>query len=304
MARPGIVYEEVEKAINELKSNGERITISRVRETLGNRGSTTTISRYLKQWKTFQEAMNASAPALVAPAVVQEEKEQTPPPRPISPEPIKSEPTPAKPELVNDMPAKPNTPPVPQAEKTAVPNYTESSRNQNDQPPGQGKSKKFKTQESRAHYNDKHQRNNQNQRHQNQNQNRNGGKNNHRRHYKDYQADEYVAIEASKPVDLETLSKDELIVKIRQLESGLIKEAARREAADKLAIDAKDYAEMIKREVSERVNDNAAVFEEMIAQLKSEAGIIQKRAEADLAYYREQLDKANQQVMVLMEKRS
>ncbi len=278
MARPGILYEEVEKAINELQANGERITISRVRETLGNRGSTTTISRYLKQWKTFQAAVTAGAPASTPPSAPQRTASQTEPQAvaPVAPE--------------SSVPAQPATPSSNYSETPVQ----ENVRNQGAQ---QGRSKKFKAQEPRAHYNDKNQRNNQRY------QNRNGGKNN-RRHFQDYSADESVVIEASKPVDLETLSKDELIIKIRQLESELIKEAARREAADKLADDAKDYADIIKREVSERVNDNAAVFEEMLAQLKSEALIIQKRAETDLIYYREQLDRANQQIMLLMAKHS
>jgi len=261
MARPGIVYEEVEKAINQLQVKGERITVSRVRETLGNRGSTTTISRYLKQWKTFQEAMNTE---------------------------------------VGTVSKVPSVPQTPSQQPVALPTLSyaaasdrENAQSQHNQQ--QGRAKKFNTQESRAHYNDKPQRNN--QRYKNRNNNKT-----HRRHFQDYAADEPVVIEASKPVELETLSKDELIMKIRQLESELIKEAARREAADKLAVDAKDYADIIKREVSERVTDNAAVFEKVITQLKSEADTIQKRAEDDLVYYREQLDKANLYIMTLMAK--
>jgi len=265
MARPGIVYEEVEKAINQLQVKGERITISRVRETLGNRGSTTTISRYLKQWKTFQEAMNSDGGAVPTVPNVPQTTSQQPAPQPV---------------------ASPNSSYVEASDR-------ENAKSQHNQQ--RGRAKKFSTQESRAHYNDKQQRNN--QRYQNRNNNKP-----HRRHFQGYAADEPVVIEASKPVDLETLSKDELIVKIRQIESELIKEAARREAADKLAVDAKDYADMIKREVSERVNDNAAVFEKVITQLKSEADTIQKRADDDLVYYREQLDKANQHIMTLMAK--
>jgi len=52
MARPGLLFEEVAAAANKIVDEGHKPTIQRIREYLGNRGSTTTISRHLKTWKT------------------------------------------------------------------------------------------------------------------------------------------------------------------------------------------------------------------------------------------------------------
>lgn len=51
MGRPGISYEEVAKAAQELIDDGERPTIINVRERL-QRGSPNTITRHLQQWKS------------------------------------------------------------------------------------------------------------------------------------------------------------------------------------------------------------------------------------------------------------
>ncbi|WP_119343736.1 DNA-binding protein [Facilibium subflavum] len=59
MARPGLSYEEVVKAIDKIMAQGEKPTINNVRETIG-RGSPTTISKFLKQWKS--EAQDNNTP--------------------------------------------------------------------------------------------------------------------------------------------------------------------------------------------------------------------------------------------------
>ncbi|QGN95590.1 hypothetical protein Psal071_01089 [Piscirickettsia salmonis] len=57
MPRPGLTYDEITEAANRVLAAGEKPTINRVREALGGRGSSTTISRYLKDWKRqVQEA--------------------------------------------------------------------------------------------------------------------------------------------------------------------------------------------------------------------------------------------------------
>jgi colicin import membrane protein len=51
MARPGINYDQVENAINELLNDKESVTIQSIREQLGGTGSPNTIQRHLKAWK-------------------------------------------------------------------------------------------------------------------------------------------------------------------------------------------------------------------------------------------------------------
>ena len=50
MARPGISYEDILEAIAKLKAEGTIPSINNVRDTVG-RGSPTTISKFLKQWR-------------------------------------------------------------------------------------------------------------------------------------------------------------------------------------------------------------------------------------------------------------
>ncbi len=51
MARNGISREEVFEAAERLSNLQERVTVTRVRELLGNTGSYSTISQYLKEWR-------------------------------------------------------------------------------------------------------------------------------------------------------------------------------------------------------------------------------------------------------------
>ncbi|GGG03933.1 MULTISPECIES: DNA-binding protein [Cysteiniphilum] len=50
MARPGISYEDILEAISKLEAQGATPSINNVRDTVG-RGSPTTISKFLKQWR-------------------------------------------------------------------------------------------------------------------------------------------------------------------------------------------------------------------------------------------------------------
>ncbi|MCF6767183.1 DNA-binding protein [Thiotrichales bacterium 19S11-10] len=51
MARPGLTFEEVAQAAQQLLDEGENPTIIRIREVLGGKGSPNTISKFLKEWK-------------------------------------------------------------------------------------------------------------------------------------------------------------------------------------------------------------------------------------------------------------
>lgn len=59
MARPGISYEDIIKAIAILKSQGNTPSINSVRDIIG-RGSATTISKFLKQWRQKQVEIKSS----------------------------------------------------------------------------------------------------------------------------------------------------------------------------------------------------------------------------------------------------
>ncbi len=60
MSRTGITYEEVVEAAFFLLNNNINPTIDGVRQTLGNRGSNTTISKHLKEWRFIESRDSAS----------------------------------------------------------------------------------------------------------------------------------------------------------------------------------------------------------------------------------------------------
>ena len=67
MARIGITYEEVELTAEHLLQEGVEPTIERIRFTLGT-GSNTTISKYLKEWRSVRLKANPNIlPALKTP---------------------------------------------------------------------------------------------------------------------------------------------------------------------------------------------------------------------------------------------
>ncbi len=55
MARPGISKQEIVRAADELKDEGAAVTVTAVRKRLGNKGSYTTVSSALKEWRSRQE---------------------------------------------------------------------------------------------------------------------------------------------------------------------------------------------------------------------------------------------------------
>ena len=87
MARIGVSFDEISTAANEILSNGENPTIEKVRLKLGGRGSNSTISKYLNEWrnnslpKKINNDINTTPPDPVNQAVslvwkqIQEEKE-------------------------------------------------------------------------------------------------------------------------------------------------------------------------------------------------------------------------------------
>lgn len=99
---------------------------------------------------------------------------------------------------------------------------------------------------------------------------------------------------------LESLASESLVIKIRRLESMLLKEQARREASERVALDTQTYADSIKEQVSERISDIRQAMELVIEQLKQQIKEQKQNYELDLKFYREQLDKANKKLTELL----
>lgn len=81
--------------------------------------------------------------------------------------------------------------------------------------------------------------------------------------------------------------------KCRKLYASLVKEQIRRETAEKIAEEAKNYADSIKEQISQRISDLRSLLEEQISFLNVQISQLKKEAETDLEYYRSQLEKVN-----------
>ncbi|MDT8878190.1 DNA-binding protein [Halomonas saccharevitans] len=71
MARSGVRYEDVQRAIDALLSKGEAPSVHKVREVLGT-GSFTTISEHLREWRTQREENRDQPPPHGMPPALQE----------------------------------------------------------------------------------------------------------------------------------------------------------------------------------------------------------------------------------------
>jgi chromosome segregation ATPase len=71
MARSGVQYEDVQRAIDDLLARGEAPSVQKVREVLGT-GSFTTISDHLREWRARREANQDVPPPRGMPAALQE----------------------------------------------------------------------------------------------------------------------------------------------------------------------------------------------------------------------------------------
>ncbi|WP_290797666.1 DNA-binding protein [Halomonas sp.] len=71
MARSGVQFEDVQRAIDDLLSRGETPSVQKVREVLGT-GSFTTISDHLREWRTRREENRDVPPPRGMPGVLQE----------------------------------------------------------------------------------------------------------------------------------------------------------------------------------------------------------------------------------------
>ncbi|SDF95600.1 replication region DNA-binding N-term [Onishia taeanensis] len=70
MARSGVQYEDVQRAIHTLLSRGDAPSVQRIREVLGT-GSFTTLSEHLRQWRVEREENRDQPPAQELPEALQ-----------------------------------------------------------------------------------------------------------------------------------------------------------------------------------------------------------------------------------------
>ncbi|ODN43807.1 DNA-binding protein [Piscirickettsia litoralis] len=225
MPRPGLTYDEITEAANRVLAAGEKPTINRVREALGGRGSSTTISRYLKDWKRqVQEGQLAE------------------------PQKVETEESTAKKEVA--------VPAASVEEQASVVAPVEAA-----------------AVESAISIDEELQL--------------------------CFSEEEYelpaVTNEQFRPVEtdseLEALRREHEALKIqfRRLNSAVNKERIRRQAFEMLAREAKEYVNVIKEQVGQRILDLRMASDQTINQLKAHAREAKQESERELKFYREEL---------------
>jgi len=297
MARSSTVtLEEVSQLAKDLIAQGEKPTIGRVRELLGNRGSPNVISRFLKEWRDGEIASIQGTQPKVEVKVepLPEVKLPNPPALPKM-DPPKVQIETKEPPLKIQVPPPVTPPPVSLAPSQAsIPRQGGSQQAQNGQaqPQQRGAQAQKPPQAQRlaghphpSRPNHHHAPKQQQQQHSQQS-------------LKDRPfiapEDDVADIYASE--NLETLSREQLVAKVRRLESILNKEQFRRENADSMARDAKEYAESLKAQISARISDVRHTMEVTIDQLHAQLKFMREMMEKDLRYYREHLQKAEQKL--------
>lgn len=125
--------------------------------------------------------------------------------------------------------------------------------------------------------------------------NQNSGQNSHPNHQ-----NRHIEFEEPVEVSLENLSEETLTIKIRRLESILLKEQMRREVAERITEETREYAESIKEQVAQRINDLRQNMDIVIEQLKAQLREQKQNFDQDLNFYQEQLTKANEKIASLV----
>ena len=136
---------------------------------------------------------------------------------------------------------------------------------------------------------------------QQQNQQRREGQPNHHNHQQNHanhhqqphQNEPAYDYEPAPEAPLESLSSEALIIKIKRLESSLLKEQARRETAEKIALETKDNADTIREQVAHRINDLRQNMDLVIEQLKTQLREQKQNYAQDLKQYQDQINLAN-----------
>jgi hypothetical protein len=217
MARPGITYEAVAEAAQALLLRNEKITILKIREEMGDVGSTTTISKFYKEWKEQALASSAAATQHVTDTTQSTAIPEQPVVQPVQ----------------NEAEATPAADPNVQALINNAKHLSQEMLNT--------------------------------------------------------MSNEWDII----------LNETDPEIKARKLHSALIKEQARRESAENMGRDARQYADDIKTQITHRVNDLRDTLEGQIAFLNGQIRHLKKNSEVDLEYYRHQLTKANEKILTI-----
>lgn len=284
MPRPASLnYEMVAQAAKTLKDQGANSTISKVREVLGT-GSLAVIGRHLKIWKAGGPS---AADAAVTPAPAKAPQQKT---LDIAP-PAKSEP--AKSETVETVEVVELKPVAEAPAKQEKADEQGGDNQRQDRQPRDKGRRLFNKRNNNNHHNKNRNRNNQHNHH-HQNRERLGyevelEEDPQPRHDEE---PEFHSMES-----LEAMDRQALMKLVRRLESILYKEQVRREAADKMSHDAMQYAEVIKEQVAQRINDVRTSMQITVDQLKTEVKAANQQAEKDLLFYRQQLEKANKALL-------
>lgn len=286
-----ITYEEVVQVLNSLQATGKKITIANVKEALDGRGSPMTISKYLKTWRNEGKLSEAQGAATAKPTPGRMIKEETlvPASKPNTQDDEDESEQDARVSSLNEQ----ETPSLFAHDETS-----EQSVAQQQMPPK--KNFRHKEKGDNRHHNA-----------------RERFRRHERNDHKPMQAErqEYQPVERQPKYDdiaeqitsafgeyyqisnLDSLDEQALKMNIRRLETCLNKEQSRRDAAEKMAREAKEYAEIIKEQIAHRINDLQAMMDVQINQLKSEINELREQSEADLDYYRRQLNKANDKLL-------
>ena len=110
----------------------------------------------------------------------------------------------------------------------------------------------------------------------------------------------HIEVEEVAEPSLEQLSDEVLTIKIRRLESSLMKEQMRREMAERIMEETREYADSIKEQVSQRINDLRQTMDLVIEQLKTQLREQKQSFDQDLKLYQDHLNKANEKIVSLL----
>lgn len=93
------------------------------------------------------------------------------------------------------------------------------------------------------------------------------------------------------------LNEKDSEIKVKKLYAALLKEQSRRESAEHMAKDAKLYAEVVKEQVTHRINEIRQSSDDKVAFLEAQLKQLKQDMHEDLLYYREKLEQANKKLI-------
>lgn len=258
MPKSAVSFAQVVAVIKTLEQKGERITINRVRDELGE-GSPNAISQFIKQYK------EGSAAPTSEPKVTTVEVAEV---APLDPNSV----------------VKPANADINKATEVKSAS-AETDRVDDTKPASEGNPKKDGGNKGRRIFKKNSQQNGKRER-------------DHKpRHVQEAPMVEEERHEFMSVDRLEQMTQRELLQQVRRLESILYKEQMRRESAVKMAQEAKQYADAIKDQVARRVQDVQQAMQATVQQLQLEIKTAKNQAQEDLKFYREQLQKANNKLL-------